>query len=80
MAKQIVLGEESRRAIQHGVDILADAVRVTIGPRGRNVVLENKYGYPRPRSKRALSRAAGWRSSARSRRSTRLSLGKKTSN
>src|SRR5215813_2241987 len=46
MAKKIVLGEESRQAIQHGVDILADAVRVTLGPRGRNVVLENKYGYP----------------------------------
>src|SRR5262249_22916834 len=46
MAKKIVLGEESRQAIQHGVDTLADAVRVTVGPRGRNVVLENKYGYP----------------------------------
>src|SRR5262245_65855502 len=46
MAKKIVLGEESRQAIQHGVDTLADAVRVTLGPRGRNVVLENKYGYP----------------------------------
>src|SRR5262244_2842900 len=46
MAKKIVLGEESRHAIQHGVDTLADAVRVTLGPRGRNVVLENKYGYP----------------------------------
>src|SRR6266498_2073524 len=46
MAKKIVLGEESRKAIQHGVDTLADAVRVTLGPRGRNVVLENKYGYP----------------------------------
>src|SRR6266540_559023 len=46
MAKKIVLGEESRKAIQHGVDTLADAVRVTLGRRGRNVVLENKYGYP----------------------------------
>jgi chaperonin GroEL len=46
MAKKIVLGEESRQAIKHGVDTLADAVRVTLGPRGRNVVLENKYGYP----------------------------------
>jgi chaperonin GroEL len=46
MAKQIVLGEESRHAIQHGVDTLADAVKVTLGPKGRNVVLENKFGYP----------------------------------
>jgi chaperonin GroEL len=46
MAKQIVLGEESRHAIQHGVNVLADAVKVTLGPKGRNVVLENKFGYP----------------------------------
>jgi chaperonin GroEL len=46
MAKKIVLGEESRQAIQHSVDALADAVKVTLGPRGRNVVIENKFGYP----------------------------------
>jgi len=46
MAKQIVLGEESRHAIQHGVNVLADAVKVTLGPKGRNVFLENKFGYP----------------------------------
>src|SRR5437588_129925 len=46
MAKQIVHGEESRQAILRGVNLLADAVKVTLGPKGRNVVLEKKFGYP----------------------------------
>jgi chaperonin GroEL len=46
MAKQIVHGEESRQAILRGVNILADAVKVTLGPRGRNVVIERKFGSP----------------------------------
>jgi chaperonin GroEL len=46
MAKQIVHGEESRRAILRGVNILADAVKVTLGPKGRNVVIEKKFGSP----------------------------------
>ncbi len=46
MAKQIVQGEESRQAILHGVTILADAVKVTLGPKGRNVVIEKKFGSP----------------------------------
>src|ERR1700719_575558 len=46
MAKQIVHGEESRQAILRGVNILADAVKVTLGPKGRNVVIEKKYGSP----------------------------------
>ena len=46
MAKQIVYGEESRRMIMAGVDQLADAVKVTLGPKGRNVVLEKKFGSP----------------------------------
>jgi chaperonin GroEL len=46
MAKQIVLGEESRAAILRGVNQLADAVKITLGPRGRNVVLDKKYGSP----------------------------------
>src|SRR5580765_7948506 len=46
MAKQIVYGEQSRQAILRGVNQLADAVKVTLGPRGRNVVLEKKYGSP----------------------------------
>jgi len=46
MAKQIVHGEESRQAIFRGVNILADAVKVTLGPKGRNVVIEKKFGSP----------------------------------
>src|SRR5438128_5029332 len=46
MAKQIVHGEESRAAILRGVNQLADAVRITLGPKGRNVVLDKKYGSP----------------------------------
>ena len=46
MAKQILHGEDSRQAILHGVNILADAVKVTLGPKGRNVVIEKKFGSP----------------------------------
>ena len=46
LAKQIVHGEESRQAILRGVNFLADAVKVTLGPRGRNVVIEKKFGSP----------------------------------
>ncbi|PWK09639.1 chaperonin GroEL [Tumebacillus permanentifrigoris] len=46
MAKEILFNEEARRAMLRGVDILADAVKVTLGPRGRNVVLEKKFGSP----------------------------------
>ena len=46
MAKQIIHGEESRQAILRGVNILADAVKVTLGPKGRNVVIEKKFGSP----------------------------------
>ena len=46
MAKQILHGEESRQAILRGVNILADAVKVTLGPKGRNVVIEKKFGSP----------------------------------
>ena len=45
-AKQILFGEEARRALERGVNILADAVKVTLGPKGRKVVLEKKYGSP----------------------------------
>ncbi|HXG42637.1 MAG TPA: chaperonin GroEL [Dehalococcoidia bacterium] len=45
-AKQLVFSEEARRRLKEGVDALADAVKVTLGPRGRNVVLEKKYGAP----------------------------------
>jgi chaperonin GroEL len=46
MAKQIVHGEESRQAILRGVNMLADAVKITLGPKGRNVVLDKKFGSP----------------------------------
>ncbi|ASI36554.1 chaperonin GroEL [Exiguobacterium sp. N4-1P] len=46
MAKDILFSEEARRAMLRGVDALADAVKVTIGPKGRNVVLERKFGSP----------------------------------
>ncbi len=45
-AKQIVTGEESRQAILRGVNILADAVKITLGPKGRNAVIEKKFGPP----------------------------------
>ena len=46
MAKQIIYGEESRQAILRGVNKLADAVKVTLGPHGRNVVIDKKFGSP----------------------------------
>lgn len=46
MAKQIVFGEEARRALETGVNKLADTVKVTLGPKGRNVVLDKKFGSP----------------------------------
>jgi chaperonin GroEL len=46
MAKQIVFDEAARRALERGIDALANAVRVTLGPKGRNVVLEKKFGAP----------------------------------
>src|ERR687889_391636 len=47
MAKQVIHGEESRAAILRGVNQLADAVKITLGPKGRNVVLDKKFGAPR---------------------------------
>ncbi len=46
MAKQLLHGEEARKALKRGVDILADTVKITLGPKGRNVVLDKKYGAP----------------------------------
>ena len=46
MAKQLKHGEEARKALQKGVDVLADTVKITLGPKGRNVVLDKKYGAP----------------------------------
>lgn len=46
MAKDIIYGEEARKALQKGIDTLADTVKITLGPKGRNVVLSKKYGAP----------------------------------
>ena len=46
MAKQIVYGEDARKALLKGIDQLADTVKITLGPKGRNVVLDKKYGAP----------------------------------
>ena len=46
MAKQILFDEEARRALERGVNSLANAVKVTLGPKGRNVVLDKKFGAP----------------------------------
>ena len=46
MAKQIVTGENSRQSILRGVNVLADAVKITLGPKGRNAVIEKKFGAP----------------------------------
>jgi len=45
-AKQIVTGEDSRQSILRGVNVLADAVKITLGPKGRNAVIEKKFGAP----------------------------------
>ena len=46
MAKQLIFDENARRQLKTGIDKLADAVKVTIGPKGRNVVLDKKFGSP----------------------------------
>lgn len=46
MAKQIIYGEEARKALQTGIDKLSDTVKITLGPKGRNVVLDKKFGSP----------------------------------
>ena len=46
MAKQLIFGEDARRSLRSGVDAVADAVKITLGPRGRNVVLDKRFGPP----------------------------------
>ena len=46
MAKQIVYGEQARQAVLRGINQLADAVKVTLGPKGRNVILDKTFGSP----------------------------------
>jgi chaperonin GroEL len=47
MAKEVKFGTDARERMLRGVEILADAVRVTLGPKGRNVILDKSYGAPR---------------------------------
>ena len=47
MAKQVVFGRDAREQMLKGVDILANAVKVTLGPKGRNVILDKSFGAPR---------------------------------
>ena len=46
MSKQIIYGEDARRALERGVNQLADTVKITLGPKGRTVVLDKKFGTP----------------------------------
>ena len=46
MAKKIIFNEESRKALLKGIDAVADTVKITLGPKGRNVILEKKFGAP----------------------------------
>ena len=46
MAKQLLFDQEARAAMKDGIDALADAVKITLGPKGRNVVLDKKFGAP----------------------------------
>ena len=46
MAKQLIFDDEARRALKKGIDILAEAVKSTLGPKGRNVALDKKFGAP----------------------------------
>ena len=46
MAKEIIFGEDARKALQAGIDKLSDTVKITMGPKGRNVVIDKKYGSP----------------------------------
>ena len=56
-AKLLLYDEDARKALEHGVEKVASAVRVTLGPKGRNVVLEKKWGSP-TRSSRKAQRAS----------------------
>lgn len=56
MAKDIIYGEEARKALQAGIDTLADTVKITLGPKGRNVVLSSKYGQSADHQRRRYHR------------------------
>jgi chaperonin GroEL len=60
MAKSIIYNDEARRALEKGIDLLAEAVAVTLGPKGRNVVLEKKFGAPQIVNDGIISRILGY--------------------
>lgn len=61
MAKEIIYGEEARKALQAGIDKLADTVKITLGPKGRNVVLDKKFGAPSsPTTALPLPKRSNW--------------------
>ena len=69
MAKIIAFDEEARRSLERGMNTLADAVKVTLGPKGRNVVLEKKWGAPRsPTTVSRSPRKSSWRTLREDRR------------
>ena len=55
MAKQIIYGEDARKALLSGINQLADTVKITLGPKGRNVVLDKKFGAPLDRKSTRLN-------------------------
>ena len=59
MAKQIKQGEDARKALCAGIDTLANTVKITLGPKGRNVVLGKKFGTEHPCQQRAEPRLSG---------------------
>ena len=62
MAKQIIYGEEARKALQTGIDKLSNTVKITLGPKGRNVVLDKKFGSPLITNEALLlPRRSSWR-------------------
>ena len=60
MAKKIIYGEDARKALLSGVNQLADTVKITLGPKGRNVVLGKKFGSPAHHQRRRDHRQGEW--------------------
>jgi chaperonin GroEL (HSP60 family) len=69
MAKQIFHGDDSRQAILRGVSTLADAVKVTLGPKGRTVVIEKKFGSSKKAGRNGPENLMGSRADIRQRKS-----------
>ena len=75
MAKKVLYNEEARKALLKGGDQLADAVKITLGPKGRNVVLDKKYGAPNIVNERSCRRKPDG-SEKRNRKGSRRSRGR----